>query len=100
MFVQLKTGYNTDQGSAWVRRVRFSASWQTVYFGGRTLRRHQGISGNFVDAENGDEWWVSGPKRDRTDARYSKAQPTVEDDAPFEYEAFLAGEPLPGRENG
>lgn len=43
---------------------------------------------------------MSGPKRDRTDGRYTNQQPLVDDDVREVYEAFLAGAPLPGRENG
>lgn len=100
MFVQLKTGYNTDQGPCWISRVKFSKSWQTAYFHGHTLRRQQGVEGNFVDTATGDEWWISGPKRDQTDARYSSQQPVVDEDARVDYEAFLNGQPLPGREDG
>ena len=100
MFVQLKTGFPTDLGPCWICRVDFSKSWQTARFHGLTLQRHHGIDGNFVDRESGETWWVSGPKRDRTDARYSGQQPQVDDDVRPEYEAFLAGAPLPGRESG
>ena len=41
-----------------------------------------------------------GPKRDRTDGRYSNQRPQVDEDARDAYEAFLAGAPLPGREAG
>ena len=75
MFVQLKTGHNTDQGPCWISRVMFSKSWQTAYFHGLELRRQQGVQGNFVDVANGDEWWISGPKRNLTDSRYSSQQP-------------------------
>lgn len=105
MYVQLKTGYGTDRGPSWISRVRFSKTWRTAYFHGRTLHRVTGTSranfdSNFYDVESGEEYWVSGPKRDRTDGRYSSQPPTVEEDARDAYEAFLAGAPLPGRENG
>jgi hypothetical protein len=48
MFVQLKTGYSTDQGPCWISRVRFSKSWQTAYFHGLGPPA-QGIEGSFVD---------------------------------------------------
>ncbi|TXJ04243.1 MAG: hypothetical protein E6Q27_08575 [Aeromicrobium sp.] len=105
MYVQLKTGYNVDQGPAWITRVKYSKSWRTAYFHGRTLRRLTGIAyanhdSNFYDVETGEEFWISGPKRDRTDARYSSKQPVVDPDAREAYEAFLDGSPLPGRERG
>ncbi|MBM7781775.1 hypothetical protein [Arthrobacter tumbae] len=105
MYVQLKTGYNTDRGPAWISLVRFSKSWRTAYFHGRTLHRVTGTAranfdSNFYDIESGEEYWVSGPKRDRADGRYSSQQPLVEEGAREAYEAFLNGAPLPGREHG
>ncbi|MGP9526850.1 hypothetical protein [Glutamicibacter sp. AOP5-A2-18] len=101
MFIQLKTGYNTDRGPAWITRVRFSKSWSTAYFRDLALRKVSGtFDANFVDPETGDEYWISGPKRDRSDGRYSNVQPSVDADVADEYQAFLAGAPLPGRENG
>ena len=68
MYVQLKTGYGTDQGPSWIARVHFSKTWQTAYLHGRTLRRGPGMGGaNFYDVDTDEEFWVSGPKRDRTD---------------------------------
>ena len=104
-YVQLKTGYNTDQGPAWIARVRFTRSWRSLSFHGSQLHRVTGTAranfdSNFYDVESGEECWVSGPKRDRTDGRYSGQQPIVDDDARDACEAFLAGAPLPGREQG
>ena len=105
LYVQLKTGHNTDQGPAWIARVTFSKTWRTAYFHGRTLHRstetaYANFNSNFYDHDTGEEFWISGPKRDRTDARYSSKQPEIDDDAREAYEAFLAGSPLPGREHG
>ncbi|MGN7192516.1 hypothetical protein [Curtobacterium sp. MCBA15_004] len=100
MYVQLKTGHPTDAGPAWISLVRFTKTWRTASFHGRTLAREQGFDANFRDVET-DEWfWLSGPKRDRTDARYGRGAPTVDEDARADYEAFLDGAPLPGREHG
>jgi len=100
MFVQLKTGYNTDQGPSWIGWVDFNRTWNTARFHGRELRRDQGIDSNFFDVETGEDFWLSGPKRDRTDARYGPATTVVDEDAREAYEAFLDGAPLPGRERG
>jgi hypothetical protein len=100
MYVQLKTGYNADAGPSWIGWVRFTKTWRTAYFHGRTLRRVAGSDANFYDTEAAEEYWISGPKRDRTDGRYSRQQPVVEEDARAAYDAFLAGAPLPGRETG
>jgi hypothetical protein len=101
MYVQLKTGFDIDRGPKWISNLKFSKSWASVEFRGRTLQRFAGgFDANFFDVENGDEYWISGPKRDRTDGRYSNEQPEVDEDARAAYEAFLNGAPLPGRENG
>ena len=93
MFVQLKTGYDIDKGPAWISRVRFTKSWQTAYWHGRTLRRWPGM----FDANC---YWVSGPHRDRADTRYSNVRPQVDDNVRDLYDAFLRGAPLPGRARG
>lgn len=101
MYVQLKSGHDIDRGPAWISRVRFSKTWNTAYFRGRMLRRWPGMfDANFYDVETHEEFWISGPKRDQTDGRYGSISPTVDDDARDAYEAFLNGEPLPGREHG
>lgn len=100
MFVQLKTGFDTDRGPSWIGWVDFNRSWGTARFQGRELRRSQSFDSNFFDVETGEDFWLSGPKRDRTDTRYGPATTVVEDDVREAYEAFLDGAPLPGRELG
>lgn len=101
MFVQLKTGHNTDMGPAWISMVHFNRSWSTASWHGKTLRRWPGMfDANFYDVETNEEYWISGPHRDRGDTRYSSIRPTVDDDARDGYAAFLDGAPLPGRERG
>lgn len=100
MFVQLKTGHDIDRGPSWVCWVDFNRTWKTARFHGRELRRFQGFDANFYDVDT-DEWfWLSGPKRDRTDLRYATGQPQIDEDAHEAYEAFLDGAPLPGRDDG
>jgi len=98
MFVHLKTGYDTDMGPAWISRVRFSKTWKTAYWQGRTLGRWNGVCGNFVDMATGEEFWLSGPRRDREDTRYSNVEPEISEDVRETYQAFLDGEPLLERE--
>lgn len=105
MYVQLKSGYDTDLGPSWIGWVRFSKTWRSATFQGRTLRRVTGTAyanfdANFYDVDSGEEFWVSGPKRDQTDGRYGHQQPVVAADAREQYESFLAGSALPGRERG
>ncbi len=99
MFVQLKTGFYTDRGPSWVAWVDFNRTWRTARVHGRELARwSRGGDANFVDVQTGETFWLSGPKRDRTDLRYGPGRPTVDPDAADAYAAFLAGGRLPGRE--
>ena len=101
MFIQLKTGYDIDQGPTWISNVRFNKTWNTAYWHGRRLHRWPGMfDANFYDVETRERFWVSGPHRDGRDVRYSGIQPTVDDDVREVYSAFRDGAPLPGREKG
>jgi hypothetical protein len=55
---------------------------------------------NFYDVQSGEEYWLSGPHRDRGDVRFSGITPIVDEDARGAYEAFQSGATLPGRERG
>ena len=67
-YVELKTGYS-DNGPAWIGIAEFSKSAQTIYFNGQAFRRTggSGMTGNFIDIETGEEYWISGIKKDGND---------------------------------
>jgi hypothetical protein len=101
MFVQLKTGHGADKGPAWISIVRFTRSWKTATWHGKTLRRWTGtFDANFYDVDTNEEYCLSGPHRDRRDTRYSSIRATVDDGARAAYEASLEGAPLPARAQG
>ena len=84
MYVELKSG--DDSGPAWIGRVSFSKTGRTAYYRGRTLARHQGISGNHIDVETGEEFWLSGPKRNREDRHWAGGGPVhIDADVREEY---------------
>lgn len=70
MYVELKSGYY-DNGPAWIGRVAISKSGQTVYFDNKALKKGNGISGNFYNLETGDEYWISGVKKDGRDRHWA-----------------------------
>ena len=74
MYVELKAGF-TDNGPAWIGMVRFSKTGRTAYYRGRHLRRHNGVSGNDLDVQTGEEYWISGVKRDGTDRHWAGGGP-------------------------
>ena len=71
-YIELKTGYS-DNGPAWVARVRLSKSGRTVYFNGKALKRavRGGVEGNHYDIDTGEEYWVSGVKKTGLDRHWA-----------------------------
>lgn len=67
-YLELKSGFS-DNGPAWIGIVSFSKSGKTVYFDGKAFQslNGKGISGNYFDLESGDEYWISGVKKDMSD---------------------------------
>ena len=73
-YIELKSGYS-DNGPAWIGRVEFSKTGQTVYFNGKSLKKLKsgGISGNHYDIESNDEYWISGVKKNGQDRHWAGA---------------------------
>ena len=69
-FIELKTGYNAN-GPAWIGRVQVSRSGRTIYFNGKAFKRGHGVSRNYFDIETGDEFWISGIKKDGRDRHWA-----------------------------
>lgn len=67
-YIELKSGFS-DNGPAWIGLVSFSKSGKTIYFDGKAFQtlNGNGIAGNFFDIENGNEYWISGVKKDQSD---------------------------------
>ena len=69
-YIELKTGHS-DDGPAWIARVKVSKSGRTIYFNGRALKQGSSGPGNFVDLETRESFWVSGVKRDGNDRHWA-----------------------------
>lgn len=67
MYIESKAAGLT--GPARIGRVTFSKTGKTIYYQGRTFHSLQGhgVKANFHDAATGEEYWISGPKKDGTD---------------------------------
>src|SRR5277367_4079261 len=70
MYIERKAGNLT--GPARIGRVTFSKTGATIYYGGREFRslKGAGFKANYYDVETGDEYWISGPRKDGKDALY------------------------------
>lgn len=64
-YIELKSGFSGN-GPAWIGLVSFSKSGKTIYFDGKAFQRMGSarIQGNFMDIESGNEYWISGVKKD------------------------------------
>lgn len=69
-YIELKTGYS-DNGPAWIGKVKLSRSGRTVYFNDHAFQRYNGVSGNYFDVETGEEYWISSVKKDGTDRHWA-----------------------------
>src|SRR5688572_4297816 len=89
MYVENKDGM-LEGAKAWIGWVRFSKTGRTVYYRGRSLAAigGRGISGNFVDEETHEEYWVSGIKSRGSNTHPAEAAlpVSIDDDAREEYE--------------
>lgn len=71
-YIELKSGFSHG-GPAWIAEVEFSKSGQTVYFNDTALKKlkHPGINANHFDIETGEEYWISGVKRNGQDRHWA-----------------------------
>jgi hypothetical protein len=68
-------------GPAWIGRLTFSKTGKTLYYKGRRFAslKGKGFKANYFDEETGDHYWISGCKKDGTDALYSTTVEIDED---------------------
>lgn len=67
-YIEIKSGFS-DDGPAWIGLASFSKSGKTIYFDGKAFQtlNGNGIAGNYFDIETGDEYWISGVKKNQSD---------------------------------
>lgn len=75
MYIECKAGGLS--GPARIGRVSFSKTGRSLYYDGRTFRslRGAGFKANYYDVETGEEYWISGPKKDGSDRLYGERVP-------------------------
>ncbi len=84
MFVELKSG--NDRGPAWIGRVRTSKTERAVYYRGRTLAGTRVLPALTSRSISGEEFRVSGIKKDGTDRHWAGSGPVeIDPDAFDEY---------------
>jgi hypothetical protein len=83
-------------GPARIGRVSFSKRGKTIYYCGKTFQslKGSGFKANYVDIETGDQYWISGCKRDGGDRLYGERLPVeIDDDAREEYWTVIREQP-------
>jgi hypothetical protein len=86
MYIECKAGELT--GPARIGRVTYSKTGATIYYRGKEFRglKGAGFKANYYDVETGEQYWISGPRRDGCDALYATNIPTeIDDDVREQY---------------
>jgi hypothetical protein len=95
MYIEHKGGSLT--GPARIGRVTFSKSGRTLYYGGKRFQslKGMGLKANYFELESGDEYWISGCKRNGSDRLFGERVPVeIDDDVREEYWTDIRGLPL------
>jgi hypothetical protein len=82
------------EGKARIGRVYFSKTGKTLYYRGLRFRslKGSGFKANYRELTSGDQYWISGPRRDRDDRLYGGSRGVkIDDDVRAEYRAYLHG---------
>ncbi|MEM9885858.1 MAG: 1-deoxy-D-xylulose-5-phosphate synthase [Bacteroidota bacterium] len=86
MYIEFKGGNLT--GEARIGRVRFSKTKKSIHYNGKTFKslKGRGFKSNYFDSETGEEYWISGCKKDGTDRLYNERTPIyIDEDVQKEY---------------
>jgi hypothetical protein len=90
MYIEQKAGGLDGPGR--IGWVELSKSKRSYRYAGRLLQKCAGYKYNCVDAETGETYWVSGPKRDGTDKLYGGIV-EIDEDARVKYWTTVRGKP-------
>lgn len=92
MYIEDKSGGIT--GPARIGRVTFSKSGATLYYAGRSFqsKKGSGFKANYFETESGEDFWISGPRRDGLDRLYGGIV-EVDEDVREEYWREVRGMP-------
>jgi hypothetical protein len=91
MYLELKTGHQ-DNGPARIGRVSFSRTGRTIYYKDQKFLSigGSGISANYLDVQTGEEYWISGPKRNGADRHCAGSVPIeIDPDVAEEYWRYI-----------
>ena len=94
MYIESKADGLT--GPARIGRVSFSKTGRTLYYRGRSFQslKGAGFKSNYYEIETGEEYWISGPRKDGADRLYGEPVAVdIDDDVREEYWTEIRGQP-------
>ncbi len=92
MYIECKAGSLT--GPARIGRVSFSQTGLSIYYREQEFRRMIGFKSNYQEVHSGDDYWISGPRRDGEDSLYAtNISVSIDDDARDEYWTLIRRKP-------
>jgi len=83
-------------GPARIGRVTYSKTGSTLYYKDKAFQslKGSGFKANFFDVKTGEQYWISGPRKDGADALYATNTTTeIDEDAREEYWTTIRGKP-------
>ena len=92
MYIERKAG--TLTGPARIGRVTFSKTGRTLYYRGQQFQslKGAGFKSNYYDVSTGDDYWISGPRKDGADRLYGERVPIeIDEDVRIEYWSEIRG---------
>jgi len=102
MYIEHKPRGAGDSGPARIGRIRFSKRGRTLYYGDKAFQslKGMGIGGNYAELATGEEYWISGPKKDGADRhRFARQGEPVEIDQDVRVEYWTKIRGLPERKD-
>jgi hypothetical protein len=94
MYIENKSG-GLAGGQARIGRITFSKTRSTLYYQGKSFQSIKGgYKANYFDTETGDEYWISGPKKNGADRLYGERVPVeIDEDVRDAYWIEIRGLP-------
>jgi hypothetical protein len=83
-------------GPARIGRVTYSKTGSTLHYGGKAFQslKGSGFKANYFDVATGEQYWISGPRKDGADALYATNVSTeIDEDVREEYWSVIRKKP-------
>ena len=89
-YIEHKPAEHTDRATAWIARVWPSSTGRTLYFNDMALKRRSGSDSNHCDLLSGEDYWVSGVKKNGSNRHWNGGGPVYIEKSLVEwYEAYV-----------